>query len=98
MTLPIAGRVNRAVFRITVDTLIAVVETRDCSNRRGLSTPMPGVHSLGAPYATIQTEQSVAHGAAGRAVSEINVFRRGPVNGVVIGQRESDIAGSTRDS
>jgi hypothetical protein len=28
-------------------------------------------------------EQSVAHGAAGRAVSEINVVRRGPVNGVV---------------
>ena len=26
-------------------------------------------------------EQTVAHGAAGRAVSEINTVRRGPVNG-----------------
>ena len=29
------------------------------------------------------TEQSVAHGAAGRVVSAINVVRRGPVNGDV---------------
>ncbi len=28
-------------------------------------------------------EQTVAHGAAGRAVSEISVVRRGPVNGDV---------------
>ena len=28
-------------------------------------------------------EQTVAHGAAGRAVSEINTVRRGPVNGGV---------------
>ena len=30
---------------------------------------------------TRSDEQSVAHGAAGRAVSEVNVVRRGPVNG-----------------
>ncbi len=38
------------------------------------------------------TEQTVAHGAAGRAVSEINALRRGPVNGVVStsGQTVSD--------
>lgn len=29
-------------------------------------------------------EQTVAHGAAGRADSELNVVRRGPVNGGVI--------------
>jgi hypothetical protein len=29
-------------------------------------------------------EQTVAHGAAGRAAFEINLVRRGPVNGVVM--------------
>jgi hypothetical protein len=32
---------------------------------------------------TISAEQSVAHAAAGRVVSEVNVVRRGPVNGGV---------------
>ena len=35
-------------------------------------------------HATIATEQSVAHGAAGRADSEVDVVRRGPVNGNVV--------------
>ena len=38
---------------------------------------------LDATYVTIG-EQTVAHGAAGRAVSEPNVVLRGPVNGGVI--------------
>jgi hypothetical protein len=29
-------------------------------------------------------EQTVAQGAAGRAASEINIVRRGPVNGAVM--------------
>ena len=41
------------------------------------------------------TEQSVAHGAAGRAVFEINVVRRGPVNGAVTWP-ESSLIHSTR--
>jgi hypothetical protein len=33
----------------------------------------------------MHAEQAVAHGVAGRAVSQIIVVRRGPVNGVIRG-------------